>query len=131
MMIKTYVPAYRLLRSLSNKQFIIYSLLWSPCRYFDHLYHLTLEARLLKSTTTTILPTISITIPTSTTRRIFQLLLIQFYNNKNNNIALLKNFNTINIRLVLPKNANFFLNNEGYSLKAIYMSKWKIATLLQ
>ena len=32
MMKRTYVPAYRLLLSLSNKQFIIYSLLWSPCK---------------------------------------------------------------------------------------------------
>ena len=31
MMKRTYVPAYRLLLSLGNKQFIIYSLLWSPC----------------------------------------------------------------------------------------------------
>jgi hypothetical protein len=33
MMKRTYVPAYRLLLSLSNKQFIIYSLLWSPCNW--------------------------------------------------------------------------------------------------
>ena len=31
MMKRTFVPADRLLLSLSNKRFIIYSLLWSPC----------------------------------------------------------------------------------------------------